>query len=276
MGAEERRGSVGMASFPRRSALRAGGEGPGSGAVVLVRDRHHELRVYFGGQRLATLTKRPQSQDIVYHPEQFRTVAPASAIKAATKPLGHQVTPPEVARRPLSEYDRLFGLEVEGADERVTARLAPLPRRNRAARSLQEGRLHGLTYEAFFRRVLLLEDRGPQLGCPTQAVARRHAYRRAKPWKRSISRFSPRSMSGCCGNWQTSPSSKRKPILCFWAHRHGKNTSRDRPCVKAFGGWLQCSVHDARAPGDRLSDRSPCCCPQAAHAPLGHATGARH
>lgn len=90
-------------------------EPPMAGAVVLVRDRHHELRVFFGGQRIATLTKRPQSQDIVYHPEQFRTVAPASALKAAVKPLGHQVAPPEVARRPLSEYDRLFGLEVEGA-----------------------------------------------------------------------------------------------------------------------------------------------------------------
>jgi hypothetical protein len=88
---------------------------PVAGSVVLVRERHHELRVFSGGQRIATLTKRPQSQDIVYHPEQFRTVAPASAIRAAAKPLGHQVAPPEVARRPLSEYDRLFGLEVEVA-----------------------------------------------------------------------------------------------------------------------------------------------------------------
>jgi transposase len=88
---------------------------PVAGSVVLVRERHHELRVFSGGQRIATLTKRPQSQDIIYHPEQFRTVAPASAIRAAAKPLGHQVAPPEVARRPLSEYDRLFGLEVEVA-----------------------------------------------------------------------------------------------------------------------------------------------------------------
>ena len=73
---------LGWLHFLRRSALRAA-RPPVAGAVVLVRDRHHELRVYFGGQRLATLTKRPRSQDIVYHPEQFRTVAPASAIKAA-------------------------------------------------------------------------------------------------------------------------------------------------------------------------------------------------
>jgi len=69
--------------------------------------------VFVGGQCIATLTKRPQSQEIVYHPDQFRTVAPASAIKAAAKPLGHQISPPEVARRPLSEYDQLFGLEAE-------------------------------------------------------------------------------------------------------------------------------------------------------------------
>jgi len=78
-----------------------------------VRERHHELLVFSGGQRIATLTKRPQSRDIVYHPDQFRTVAPASAIKAAAKPLGHQVPPPEVARRRLSEYDHLFGLAKE-------------------------------------------------------------------------------------------------------------------------------------------------------------------
>ena len=84
-----------------------------AGAVVQVREHHRELQVFTGGQRIATLTKRPQSQEIVYHPDQFRTVSPASAIKAAAKPLGHQVSPPEVARRPLAEYDQLFGLQAE-------------------------------------------------------------------------------------------------------------------------------------------------------------------
>jgi hypothetical protein len=84
-----------------------------AGTLVQVRERHHELRVWACGQHIATLTKRPQSQEIVYHPDQFRTVASAAAIKAAVKPLGHQVSPPEVARRPLWEYDRLFGLHQE-------------------------------------------------------------------------------------------------------------------------------------------------------------------
>ena len=83
------------------------------GSVVLVRERHHDLLVFAGGQRIATLTKRPQSQDIVYHPDQFRTVAPASAIRASAKPVGHQISPPQVAHRPLSEYDHLFGLEAQ-------------------------------------------------------------------------------------------------------------------------------------------------------------------
>ena len=48
-------------------------------------------------------------------PSSFAPWLQASAIKAAAKPLGHQVAPPEVTRRPLSEYDRLFGLQVEGA-----------------------------------------------------------------------------------------------------------------------------------------------------------------
>jgi transposase len=84
-----------------------------AGAVVRVRERHHQLLVFSGGQRIATLAKRPQSQEIVYHPDQFRTVAPASAIRAAVKPLGHQIAPPEVQQRQLAEYDQLFGLQAE-------------------------------------------------------------------------------------------------------------------------------------------------------------------
>jgi transposase len=84
-----------------------------AGTMVQVRERHRELHVFAAGQRIATLTKRPQSQEIVYHPEQFRGVTSASALKAAAKPLGHQVPPPEVARRELADYDRLFDLPQE-------------------------------------------------------------------------------------------------------------------------------------------------------------------
>lgn len=84
-----------------------------AGAVVLVRERNRTLRVFSRSQLIATLTKRPQSQEIVYHPDQFRTVAPASAIRAMAKPLGHQIAPPEVERRDLAEYDQLFGVQQE-------------------------------------------------------------------------------------------------------------------------------------------------------------------
>jgi hypothetical protein len=86
-----------------------------AGSLVFVRERSHELRVFSGGQLIATLSKRPQSQEIVYHPDQFRTVAPAAALKVANKPLGHQIAEPVVAQRPLAEYDQLFGLQAEVA-----------------------------------------------------------------------------------------------------------------------------------------------------------------
>jgi transposase len=81
-----------------------------AGSLVLVRERHRTLRVFSSGQLIATLTKRPQSQQLVSHPDQFRTVAPASALRAMKKPLGHQIAPPEVARRELAEYDQIFGV----------------------------------------------------------------------------------------------------------------------------------------------------------------------
>jgi transposase len=84
-----------------------------AGSLVLVRERSRQLRIFSNGQLIAQLSKRPQSQEIVYHPDQFRTVAPASAIRAAAKPLGHQITSPQVASRPLAEYDQLFGIQGE-------------------------------------------------------------------------------------------------------------------------------------------------------------------
>ena len=86
-----------------------------AGSMVCVRERHRTLRVFSGGQLIATLTKRPQSQEIVYHPDQFRTVAPASALRIAARPLGHQIEAPEVARRDLAEYDQIFEVHTEVA-----------------------------------------------------------------------------------------------------------------------------------------------------------------
>ena len=82
-----------------------------AGSVVLVRERHRHLRVFHQGQLITTLDKHPRSQEIVQHPEQFRTVSPTGSLRQAEKPLGHQIDLPDVAVRPLVEYDQLFGLE---------------------------------------------------------------------------------------------------------------------------------------------------------------------
>jgi transposase len=82
-----------------------------SGSVVLVRERHRTLRIYHQGQLIATLSKQPRSQEIVWHPEQFAGVSPTPSIRRTDKALGHQVEAPTVVVRPLTEYDQLFGLE---------------------------------------------------------------------------------------------------------------------------------------------------------------------
>lgn len=83
-----------------------------AGSLVLVRERGHELRVFHQGQLVVTLQKRPRSQDIVLHPQQFEHVAPAASLRQAARPIGHQVQAPSVAIRELREYDQLFGVEV--------------------------------------------------------------------------------------------------------------------------------------------------------------------
>jgi hypothetical protein len=85
---------------------------PVAGAVVLVRERARELRIFHQGTLIATLQKHPRSQEIVIHPEQFRDVAPAPSLRQSEKPLGHQVLSPPVTIRSLAEYDQLFGVEV--------------------------------------------------------------------------------------------------------------------------------------------------------------------
>jgi hypothetical protein len=85
---------------------------PVAGAVVLVRERKRELRIFHQGQLIATVQKRPRSQEIVIHPDQFRDVAPAPSLRHTEKPLGHQVKAPTVTIRALCEYDQLFEVEV--------------------------------------------------------------------------------------------------------------------------------------------------------------------
>jgi hypothetical protein len=111
-GAEERR--VSWDGFISYDGVLYGlpSDPPVAGTTVQVREQARQLRVFRQGQLLVTLHKRPRSQEIVLHPEQFRHVALASAHRQALKPLGHQVEAAPVAIRKLSEYDQLFGVEV--------------------------------------------------------------------------------------------------------------------------------------------------------------------
>jgi transposase len=86
-------------------------EPPVAGTVVQVRAHHGVLHVWAQGQLLLSVALRARSGEVVTHPDQFRTVAPANALRAPSEPLGHQVVAPAVTRRPLAEYDQLTQAE---------------------------------------------------------------------------------------------------------------------------------------------------------------------
>jgi transposase len=88
-----------------------------AGTLVSVREHHQELRVFARGERIATLTKRAQSGEVVPHPDQFQTVLSVSLQRTMNHPLGHLRPPPQVDKRDLGEYDHLFGVTLEVASE---------------------------------------------------------------------------------------------------------------------------------------------------------------
>lgn len=110
-GAEERRvSSDGFVSFdgvlyglPSSPAM--------AGALVQIRKKQRELRIFYQGQLVATHQVRARSAEIVLHPQQWSGVPPTPALGQQVRPLGHQLSAPPVEIRSLSEYDQLFGLE---------------------------------------------------------------------------------------------------------------------------------------------------------------------
>lgn len=82
-------------------------EPPLAGRVVQVRVQRGVLHVWHQTALVVSLALRARSGEVITHPEQFRTVAPASNYPTAAEPLGHQVSAPAVARRALAEYDQL-------------------------------------------------------------------------------------------------------------------------------------------------------------------------
>jgi len=89
----------GLPSRPGASAL--------AGTRVQVSNWQGQLTVWQQGHVVFTTTPRTCSGTCVPHPDQFRSVLPAAAARRAQVPVGHQIPPPVVAQRPLSEYDWL-------------------------------------------------------------------------------------------------------------------------------------------------------------------------
>jgi hypothetical protein len=85
---------------------------PMAGAMVQVRKRHRELRIFYQGQLVATHQVRPRSAEIVLHPQQFAGVPATPPLRQMLRPVGHQIAAPQVEVRSLAEYDHLFGLEM--------------------------------------------------------------------------------------------------------------------------------------------------------------------
>jgi transposase len=82
-----------------------------AGKSVLVRERKGVLTIWSEGTRVFEIEKRPRSQESVPHPDQWKTVASVSAQRRTPAPLGHLQPAPDVASRPLQEYDQYCGVE---------------------------------------------------------------------------------------------------------------------------------------------------------------------
>ncbi len=82
-----------------------------AGKMVCVRERKGVLSVWSDGKCVFETQKRPRSQESVPHPDQWKTVASVSAQRRAPAPLGHLQPAPDVASRPLQEYDQYCGVE---------------------------------------------------------------------------------------------------------------------------------------------------------------------
>ncbi len=82
----------------------------GASVQVSVSVQGEMLSVFYRGQMIAQHTVRSASGTLVPHPDQFRNVESAHSFRRLPEPLGHQIEPPLVARRALTEYDQMCGL----------------------------------------------------------------------------------------------------------------------------------------------------------------------
>jgi transposase len=82
-----------------------------AGGTVQVRDEGRALSIWHQGRPLAQLPKQARSGAIVLHPEQYRHMPPAAALRRQRQPLAHQLATPVVAQRATTQYDALCGVE---------------------------------------------------------------------------------------------------------------------------------------------------------------------
>lgn len=80
-----------------------------AGKYVQVRERKGLLTVWSAGIQVFSIEKRARSQESVTHPDQWSTVASVSQTRRIPVPLGHLQPAPDVASRPLQEYDQYCG-----------------------------------------------------------------------------------------------------------------------------------------------------------------------
>jgi transposase len=81
-----------------------------TGRLVLVGTVGEEVQIFSGGVCVAVHRRQAQSGEAVMHPEQFIGFPTAHAAARLPVPLGHLSQAPPLVRRPLDEYDALFGL----------------------------------------------------------------------------------------------------------------------------------------------------------------------
>jgi transposase len=89
-----------------------------AGAHVSVSRTGARVYLWHGGRCITEHAWQPVSGRAQMHPEQFTGVPTAYEQKRTPAPLAHRTDAPPVARRPLGDYDNLFGL-IAGEAERT-------------------------------------------------------------------------------------------------------------------------------------------------------------
>lgn len=86
-------------------------EPPLAGGFVSVSVTAGEISVWKNGRHITSHRVRPTSGSIVTHPDQFTNIPPAHESRHSPAGLGHRSDAGPIVRRPLGEYDAIFGVQ---------------------------------------------------------------------------------------------------------------------------------------------------------------------